>query len=228
VLFSCSRPGVRQTKRWRAAFLEAVLRQDIGWFDVSNPSELTSRIGEASSRVEVGLGKKTSEGIQFASMAIGGFVFAFFYEPMFTLVLIATTPVLALCGSFLNNVTTGGAARIESAYSRVRHPVASIQPPSSHPRHLETQLMREGVLVGSVAGGRGGVGGAGGHADSDGVQRAAAGGEAVLRVSVGGAECGGEAGVGHRPGQRRLLRRLRHLQRRGHPLRRVRAPFPPS
>ena len=37
---------MRQTKRWRAAFLEAILRQDIGWFDVSNPSELTSRIGE--------------------------------------------------------------------------------------------------------------------------------------------------------------------------------------
>jgi len=64
---------VRQTKRWRAAFLEAVLRQDIGWFDVSSPSELTSRIGEASSRVEVGLGKKTSEIIQFTSMAIGEF-----------------------------------------------------------------------------------------------------------------------------------------------------------
>jgi len=39
---------------------------------------------------------------------------------MFTLVLLATTPVLAGCGAFLNHVTTGGAARIESAYSRVR------------------------------------------------------------------------------------------------------------
>jgi hypothetical protein len=82
--------------------------------------------------VEVGLGKKTAEGIQFTSMAIGGFVLAFFYEPLYTLVLIATTPVLALCGSFLNNVTTGGAARIESAYSRVRCPVATVNP-STHP-----------------------------------------------------------------------------------------------
>jgi hypothetical protein len=90
--------------------------------------------------VEVGLGKKMAEGLQFGSQAVAGFVLALTYEPLFTLVLIATTPILALCGSFLNRVTTGGAARIETSYSRVRGlhlPPSTLHPPNSAPPSRE-------------------------------------------------------------------------------------------
>jgi hypothetical protein len=95
----------------------------------SAPSSAACR---ASQRVEVGLGKKMAEGLQFGSQAVAGFVLALTYEPLFTLVLIATTPILALCGSFLNRVTTSGAARIETSYSRVRGlhlPPSTLHPP---------------------------------------------------------------------------------------------------
>jgi len=108
----------RQTKEWRAAFLEAILRQDVGWFDVSNPSELTSRIADATQRVESGMGLKLAELIQFCAQLISGFVIGFVFEPYFSMVLMVTTPVLGVCGWFLQKVNTEGGTKTEAAYSK--------------------------------------------------------------------------------------------------------------
>ena len=38
--------SLRQTKRMRLAFLESVLKQDIGYYDVNSPTELPTRLAE--------------------------------------------------------------------------------------------------------------------------------------------------------------------------------------
>ena len=34
--------GLRQTAMWRKTYLKAILRQDVGWFDVNNSNELST------------------------------------------------------------------------------------------------------------------------------------------------------------------------------------------
>ena len=36
----------RQTRKMRSAFFKSILRQDVGWFDVSHSSELNTRLSE--------------------------------------------------------------------------------------------------------------------------------------------------------------------------------------
>ena len=38
--------ALHQTKRMRVVFLEAVLRQDMGWYDLNPPTELPTRLAE--------------------------------------------------------------------------------------------------------------------------------------------------------------------------------------
>ena len=45
--FAADYTKFRITSSFRRAYVKAVLRQDIGWFDVNNPLELATRMGEA-------------------------------------------------------------------------------------------------------------------------------------------------------------------------------------
>jgi len=73
----------------------------------------------ATQRVESGIGVKMSEGIMFMSGMIGGFVLGFYYEAAFTAILIATTPLLGICGWYLQKVTLLG-EKVDDAYGKVR------------------------------------------------------------------------------------------------------------
>lgn len=115
--FCFATAGLRQTKRWRASFLTAILRQDVGWFDVANPAELTSKIAEATQRVETGMGLKLSEAVTFGSGLLGGFGLAFYYEAPFTAILIATTPLLGIAGWYMQKVTLMG-EKVDDAYGK--------------------------------------------------------------------------------------------------------------
>ena len=65
------------------------------------------------------MGLKMSEGIRFSSGMVGGFALAFLYEPVFTCILIATTPILGLCGWYMQKVTLQG-DKVDEAYGKVR------------------------------------------------------------------------------------------------------------
>lgn len=82
----------------------------------------TARVVECSSatqRVESGMGLKLAELIQFCAQLISGFVIGFVFEPYFSMVLMVTTPVLGVCGWFLQKVNTEGGTKTEAAYSKV-------------------------------------------------------------------------------------------------------------
>ena len=40
-------PKHRQMARWKISYLKAIVRQEVGWYDVNRPQELAARIGEA-------------------------------------------------------------------------------------------------------------------------------------------------------------------------------------
>ncbi|KAL1496848.1 hypothetical protein AB1Y20_014434 [Prymnesium parvum] len=50
----------RQVAEWKKAYVKSILRQDVGWYDVNNPEELSSRMGEAIVKIGKGLSVATS------------------------------------------------------------------------------------------------------------------------------------------------------------------------
>ncbi|CAK4558395.1 unnamed protein product [Aphanomyces euteiches] len=86
----------RQAKRMRHAYASAILRQEIGWFDVNEPMQLATRVADTTLLVQEGMGRKVGDGINFLSMGITSLVLAFYYGWELTLVLFAFTPLLGL------------------------------------------------------------------------------------------------------------------------------------
>ncbi|RHY13606.1 hypothetical protein DYB36_010292 [Aphanomyces astaci] len=86
----------RQAKRIRHAYACALLRQDIGWFDLHNPTTLTTQVADATLVVQDGMGRKVGECINFVAMAIAGFAIAFSYSWKIALVMVAFTPLIGL------------------------------------------------------------------------------------------------------------------------------------
>jgi ABC-type multidrug transport system fused ATPase/permease subunit len=71
--------GYRQGAYWRKSYLEAVLRQDIAWFDKENPVELPTKIAEKTQQLEEGVSSKLGEGAMFFAQFVGGIVVGFIY-----------------------------------------------------------------------------------------------------------------------------------------------------
>ena len=61
----------------REQFLAAVLRQDVGWFDLGNSGELATRIKGDTLLVQQGIGEKLGLGVQFFATFVAGFVIGF-------------------------------------------------------------------------------------------------------------------------------------------------------
>jgi ATP-binding cassette subfamily B (MDR/TAP) protein 1 len=45
----------RQITLWKKEYLKSILRQDVGWYDVNRPQELSTRMGESLVYIEKGL-----------------------------------------------------------------------------------------------------------------------------------------------------------------------------
>ncbi|GBG24499.1 ABC transporter B family member 3 [Hondaea fermentalgiana] len=102
----------RITLRIRSLYLNAILKQDITWFDkASAKGGLSSSISENTVVIREGI-LKLGELSQFVCMFIGGFVMGFVQSWQLTLVIVAVTPLLAACGyamtKLLADATSGG------------------------------------------------------------------------------------------------------------------------
>ncbi|EQC42698.1 hypothetical protein SDRG_00425 [Saprolegnia diclina VS20] len=91
----------RQAKRLRHAYASAILRQEVGWFDVNEPMQLATRVADTTLIIQEGMGRKVGDGINFTTMALSGFIIAFCYGWELALVLFAFTPLIAASGYFM-------------------------------------------------------------------------------------------------------------------------------
>ncbi|XP_058153055.1 ATP-dependent translocase ABCB1 isoform X2 [Dasypus novemcinctus] len=95
VSFWCLAAG-RQINKIRKQFFHAIMRQEIGWFDVHDVGELNTRLTDDVSKINEGIGDKI--GIFFQSLAtfFTGFIVGFTRGWKLTLVILAVSPVLGL------------------------------------------------------------------------------------------------------------------------------------
>eukprot|EP00966_Prymnesium_polylepis_P145271 3354778-Prymnesium_polylepis.1 len=106
----------RQIATWKKGYLKSILRQDVGWYDVNKPQELSSRMGEALVVIEKGLGNTTLMGFQYLAMGLAGLAIAFAYMWDVALVIMALSPVLLSSMVGMVSVQSSSAKATMEAY----------------------------------------------------------------------------------------------------------------
>ena len=69
----------RQIVQLRKQYLHSILRQDVGWFDTSDPQTLPGLIGSTQTHISDGLSSKTLQAFEFIGMGIAGFAVSLYY-----------------------------------------------------------------------------------------------------------------------------------------------------
>lgn len=110
--------AARQVKRMRMLFFGSVLKQDIGWFDTTDPGELNSRLSEDLNKVHDGMGTKI--GMFFANITtvIVGFIMGFVYGWKLTLVIIAVSPLIVIAGGIIGKLLSSATTQELNAYAK--------------------------------------------------------------------------------------------------------------
>ena len=88
-------PASRQGRRLKREYVKAILRQEIGWFDVNKPSELATKVADSTLMIQDGIGRKVGDGAQFFAMAVSGIAIGIAKGWQLGLSLFAFTPILA-------------------------------------------------------------------------------------------------------------------------------------
>lgn len=98
----------RVARKTRIRYLEAIIRQESAWFDTTNPSEMSARLGKEILAIQKALGEKMGTIILALSMTFSGLTFAFSRGWSFSLVILAAFPFLAVSTSLVTKVMQGG------------------------------------------------------------------------------------------------------------------------
>jgi len=111
--------SAKQVLKYKTAYLKAVLRQDVGWYDVSHPEELATRFAEAMVKVQKGF---NSLPMIFMGLGygLGAMILAFlpqYGHPAVAGVTVATVPILALAGMGMMYFVENGAKMVAKAYA---------------------------------------------------------------------------------------------------------------
>ncbi|KAG5457408.1 MAG: ABC transporter type 1, transmembrane domain-containing protein, partial [Olpidium bornovanus] len=102
--------GENQTKRIREAYVQAVLRQDMGWFDASEDGSLTTRLAQDTQVVQQGISENVGAILQSAAQFAAGFAVAFVQSWRMSLVMLACLPLLAGSGGWMIHSITAHTA----------------------------------------------------------------------------------------------------------------------
>nr|XP_006814548.1 PREDICTED: multidrug resistance protein 1-like [Saccoglossus kowalevskii] len=108
----------RQAYRMRTVCFDAVLKQEIGWFDTHPSGEITTRLNDDVNKVKGGIGDKLGQFFQFFSTFIAGFIVGFVYGWELTLVILCVSPLLAICGAVMVKMMTSATSHELDAYAQ--------------------------------------------------------------------------------------------------------------
>ncbi|XP_031470227.1 phosphatidylcholine translocator ABCB4-like [Phasianus colchicus] len=108
----------RQVKKIRENFFHAIMRQDIGWFDVNDAGELNTRLIDDVSKINEGIGDKIGLLIQSETTFITGFIVGLVRGWKLTLVILAVSPVLGLSAALWAKILTAFTDKEQAAYAK--------------------------------------------------------------------------------------------------------------
>ena len=108
---------VKMIGQWRLDYVRAVLRQEIAWFDVSAPEQLSTRIGESAGKLEKAFGTTTFVAWEMLGMGLSGLALAFYFEWDTTLVAIGTTPIAVVAAVVYGYASTSANRKVKESYA---------------------------------------------------------------------------------------------------------------
>ncbi|XP_032895781.1 ATP-dependent translocase ABCB1-like [Amblyraja radiata] len=110
--------AARQTMKIRIELFHAVLRQEIGWFDVSEVGEINTRLTDDISKINDGIGDKIGILIQSLSSFVAGLVVGFIKGWKLALVILAMSPIMGICTAIWAKILTSFTKQEQSAYAK--------------------------------------------------------------------------------------------------------------
>ncbi|KAJ4750300.1 ABC transporter B family member 11 [Rhynchospora pubera] len=111
--------GERQATRARVMYLEAILRQDIAYFDKDvTTGEVIARISSDTALIQDAIGEKVGKFLQLASTFIGGFVVAFMKGWLLSLIMLSAIPPVIISGAAVSSVISKVSNQGETTYGK--------------------------------------------------------------------------------------------------------------
>ena len=96
------------TKKIKVKYLEAILKQESSWFDLTNPQELSARLGKECLAIAKALGEKMGSIIMGVAMTVSGLAFAFAKGWSFSLVIMGSFPSIMIATGLLTKIMQSG------------------------------------------------------------------------------------------------------------------------
>lgn len=113
--------------RWKVEYLKAILRQDVGWYDVNQPQQLAAHMSEAMQNIDQAFTVATYQGYQMLGMCIVGSIVALVVVPGLAGVCLGCALVLVLPASLLLTHTVENRTReLSRAYGQAGGYVAEV------------------------------------------------------------------------------------------------------
>lgn len=127
--------AANQIFRLRQQTLRAVMGQEMGWFDTTNPSELSTKIAGDTVLIEDGMGFKLGELVKFSAQFISGYIIGFVNGWQLAIVMAVALPVLVVLFStfsyFARRYTKKGQEQYGRAGGVVEETFSSIRTTAS-------------------------------------------------------------------------------------------------
>ncbi|XP_060052277.1 phosphatidylcholine translocator ABCB4 isoform X2 [Erinaceus europaeus] len=108
----------RQIKKIRQEFFHAILRQEIGWFDINDTTELNTRLTDDISKISEGIGDKVGMFFQAIATFFAGFIVGFIRGWKLTLVIMAISPILGLSAAIWAKILSAFTDKELAAYAK--------------------------------------------------------------------------------------------------------------
>ncbi|GLD67556.1 bile salt export pump [Lates japonicus] len=107
--YAFAKSGELLTRRLRKVGFQAMLRQEIGWFDdpINSPGALTTRLATDASMVQGATGSQIGMIVNSLSSIGASFIIAFYFSWKLTLVIMCFLPLIGLSGVFQAKMLTG-------------------------------------------------------------------------------------------------------------------------
>ncbi|XP_023261349.1 bile salt export pump-like [Seriola lalandi dorsalis] len=150
--YAFAKSGELLTRRLRKVGFQAMLRQEIGWFDdpQNSPGALTTRLATDASMVQGATGSQIGMIVNSMTSIGASFIIAFYFSWKLTLVIMCFLPLIGLSGVFQAKMLTGfanedkkameAAGRVSSeALANIRT-IAGIAKESSFVKSYEQKL----------------------------------------------------------------------------------------
>ena len=79
-------------------FLEAVLRQDIAWYDTNTTSDFASKMTEDLNKIQDGIGEKMGMLVRFVTTFLGSLIYPYTQNWLISLVISSVLPLMIVFG----------------------------------------------------------------------------------------------------------------------------------